>query len=73
MFELCLANARLTSTWMKAQARHLCAAVKQGVDEDDIVAMQLGAQDVSQLTERQQAYIDKIKSKLAQVRQIRVF
>ena len=43
------------------------AAVKSGIEEDDVVAMQLGAHDVSELTERQQAYIDKIKAKLAQV------
>lgn len=51
----------------RTQACKSPAAVKKGIDEDDIVAMQLGAHDVSELTERQQAYVAKIKSKLAQV------
>ncbi len=43
------------------------AALELGIDEDDVVAMQLGASDVSKLSEVQQVYVDKIKTKLAQV------
>ena len=41
--------------------------MERGISEDDIVAMQLGAPDVSGLTQRQQAYVDKITLKLSQV------
>ena len=45
----------------------LLAAVQKGVDENDVVAMQLGASDAKSLTEKQQFYLDKIKAKLAKV------
>lgn len=45
----------------------LLTAVQRGVDEDDVVAMQLGATDKKGLTEKQQFYLDKIKTKLAKV------
>lgn len=37
------------------------------MDEDDVVAMQMGARDARSLTEKQSFYLDKIKAKLAQV------
>ncbi len=37
------------------------------MDENDVVAMQMGARDARSLTEKQSFYLDKIKAKLAQV------
>ena len=37
------------------------------MDENDVVAMQMGAQDARSLTKKQSFYLDKIKAKLAQV------
>lgn len=45
-----------------------CAAgLKEGIDEDDLVAKELGKDKVEQLTDVQQKYKDKIKARLAQV------
>lgn len=46
---------------------YILAAVQRGMDEDDVVAMQMGARDARSLTEKQTFYLDKIKAKLAQV------
>ena len=45
-----------------------CAAgLKEGIDEDDLVAKELGKDKIEQLTDVQQKYKDKIKARLAQV------
>ena len=45
-----------------------CAAgLKEGIEEDDLVAKELGKDKVEELTDVQQKYKDKIKARLAQV------
>lgn len=41
--------------------------VRRGIDEDDLVAVQLGKAKAAQLTDVQQKYKDRLKEKLAQV------
>ena len=43
------------------------AGLKEGFDEDDLVAKELGKDKIEQLTDVQQKYKDKIKARLAQV------
>ena len=43
------------------------AGVRQGIDEDDLVALQLGKAKADQLSEVQKKYRDKLKQKLAEV------
>ena len=46
-----------------------CAAgLREGIDEDDLVAKELGKDKIEELTDVQQQYKDKIKARLAQVR-----
>ena len=45
----------------------LSAGIRQGIDEDDLVAVQLGKAKAAQLTDVQQKYKDRLKEKLAQV------
>ena len=44
-----------------------CAGVESGLNGDDIIAWQLGASEYSKLSEKQQEYVDKIRSKLEEV------
>lgn len=46
------------------------AGVEQGLEEDFLVAVELGATSKEQLTEAQLEYADKIKEKLAKVCQL---
>lgn len=43
------------------------AGIREGIDEDDLVAVQLGKAKAAQLSEVQQKYKDKVKQKLAEV------
>ncbi len=43
------------------------AGLKAGVDEDDLVAFELGLADASQMTNVQERYKDRIKKKLQEV------
>ena len=45
----------------------LLPGVRQGIDEDDLVALQLGKAKADQLSEVQKKYRDKLKQKLAEV------
>jgi hypothetical protein len=44
------------------------AGLENGLSEDELVAYELGAVSKEELSEVQLAYLDKIKSKLVQVR-----
>lgn len=43
------------------------AGIRQGIDEDDLIAAQLGKAKAEQLSDVQQKYKDKIKQRLAEV------
>lgn len=43
------------------------SGVESGLNGDDIIAWQLGASEYSKLSQKQQEYVDKIKSKLEEV------
>lgn len=45
----------------------LCAGLREGVDEDDLVAQELGLLDASQMTSVQEKYKERIKAKLQEV------
>lgn len=47
-------------------AEDYAKGLKEGIDEDDLVAKELGKDKVEQLTDVQQKYKDKIKARLAQ-------
>lgn len=44
-----------------------CVGLEQGLEEDFLVAVELGATSLDQLSEAQLDYVDKIKAKLLQV------
>jgi hypothetical protein len=43
--------------------------MENGLREDELVAMELGANALADLTEVQQQYVEKVKEKLAKVRE----
>ena len=47
--------------------------LKAGVDEDDLVAQELGVPKAAELSDLQQRYKDQIKAKLAQVTPVHLF
>ena len=49
------------------------SGVRKGIDEDDLVALQLGKTRSEELTQVQQKYKDKLKQKLAEVQQVQLY
>lgn len=52
---------------MRVRSLSCLVGIRQGIDEDDLVAVQLGKAKAAQLTDVQQKYKDRLKEKLAQV------
>lgn len=46
--------------------------MRKGIDEDDLVALQLGKSRAEELTNVQQKYKEKLKQRLAEVRHNRI-
>ena len=51
----------------KVTGSFICAGLREGVDEDDLVAQELGLLDASQMTTVQEKYKERIKQKLVEV------
>ena len=47
--------------------RQLDAGLKQGIDEDELLARQIGLSDASQMSTTQEKYKERIKQKLVEV------
>ncbi len=47
--------------------RRLDAGLKEGIDEDELVARQIGLPDVSKMSTTQEKYKERIKEKLLEV------
>lgn len=62
---LCLATQG-GSRKLSQAARDYAAGVRKGIDEDDLVALQLGKTRAEELTNVQQKYKDKLKQRLAE-------
>ncbi len=58
---------RSTPPSCKVTGSYICAGLREGVDEDDLVAQELGLQDASQMTTVQEKYKERIKQKLQEV------
>ncbi len=58
---------RIVSDVEDVERACLSAGIKQGIDEDQLVAMELGADSPQELSDLAKTYKDKIKAKLKQV------